>query len=784
MKTEIFLLWNNMTPEAINNNLFELIAYDEKSKRSYTGPRYRRYTTRHIIDTDIPSVLYPVFREAFRSNEPIYINYKVLHSRVRYVNRSLKERKRNKMTGSKKNPNLEKEDRLLKRQIEDFVFMVEFLKKKHIAYWISTKDIDKVKLPTSYLDTSKQSTQITGIPQIDEPISEIENQAKDSISISEPQRIINKNRDRPNDIEINLEDLATSFNSTLNDEKWTVDFFRESLSQYYPDLIKNQDEMEKLILLLYGLNLRKTHEGNLDFEFSLNLFKKSIRILDQMFGEKNMTKIHLRDMVNRTAPHFFKNLIFIGGPNINPGLISIRDINTLNYHINNFNKNLSELGITVNHLEIIKECKTILEKFDENKISKYNWLFKWMIEGIKSNFSELNKRYFIIKVDAEIEDQNPFLIIENTDSGICIGASVILEWFIENQIRFLAQARIEDLLNIKSGKRVAIFSDLQKFEIPKNKSELVVKLLNSSSNYNGKNEIRAITPEMFKAILNDVMDSSLTLELDNDDLKPMDPQHSEQNYVLCTICNKHVSKAEYKQHDEQFHLNNVMNEKFFDYDIDDISQEDILIKKKQLTKIPDLTILPEEGKREYVSRNITPRYYKFTVNVLEAYQYRCAICELQLNLVEAAHIVPRENGGTYEITNGIALCHNHHHAFDRHLIIINPDYRIKINSQVVKELKIFHLDNGLNELESLVNKSISLPIDKKYYPNPEYLRRRLQIISNNKRFVSIKTMNYASSKIKDNVNIKMNLSSTQDLSHFQYDLFAKKKNQEYSRDWE
>jgi hypothetical protein len=75
-----------MTAEAINNNLFELIAYNEKSKRSYTGPRYNRNPTRHIIDTDIPSVLYPVFREAFRSNEPIYINYKVLHSRVRYVN--------------------------------------------------------------------------------------------------------------------------------------------------------------------------------------------------------------------------------------------------------------------------------------------------------------------------------------------------------------------------------------------------------------------------------------------------------------------------------------------------------------------------------------------------------------------------------------------------------------------------------------------------------------------------------------------------------------------------
>ena len=38
-----------------------------------------------------------------------------------------------------------------------------------------------------------------------------------------------------------------------------------------------------------------------------------------------MADIYLKNKYNNTAPGFFKNLIFKGGPNINPGIVSIRD---------------------------------------------------------------------------------------------------------------------------------------------------------------------------------------------------------------------------------------------------------------------------------------------------------------------------------------------------------------------------------------------------------------------------------------------------------------------------
>ncbi|HYZ95149.1 MAG TPA: DUF559 domain-containing protein [Nitrososphaeraceae archaeon] len=184
----------------------------------------------------------------------------------------------------------------------------------------------------------------------------------------------------PKDIQFNLAIWATEFNKKLNDENWSVEFFRESLSQYHPELSKNQCAMEKLILVLHGLNLRKTSDGSyLDFEYSLKFFKKSLNLLNELFPENgSMTVIHLKNIFNESAPGFFKNLIFKGGPNINTGLVSIKDKDSLNFHIDNFNKYLSQLGITVEPLDIIQECKATLQKFKEEKKTDYNWLVEWI----------------------------------------------------------------------------------------------------------------------------------------------------------------------------------------------------------------------------------------------------------------------------------------------------------------------------------------------------------------------------------------------------------------------
>jgi very-short-patch-repair endonuclease len=179
----------------------------------------------------------------------------------------------------------------------------------------------------------------------------------------------------PKDIDEKLQFWALEFNKELNHEKWTANYFKEFLRLFHPQLVTNQCAMERLILLLLGLNLRKTQDGiSLDFDHSSNLLKRGIEILRGIFGEEegNAAAIHLKNMYNITAPGFFKNLIFRGGPNLNPGVISIKDKFILDSMIDNFNKSFSSIGITVERSEIKSECNAVLMKLDKDKVLAYS----------------------------------------------------------------------------------------------------------------------------------------------------------------------------------------------------------------------------------------------------------------------------------------------------------------------------------------------------------------------------------------------------------------------------
>jgi very-short-patch-repair endonuclease len=186
---------------------------------------------------------------------------------------------------------------------------------------------------------------------------------------------------------------ALSFNQELITNKesaWSVDYFKQSLNQLHPKLVTNQCAMERFMLLLVGLNLYKKDDGYLDFEYTLNFLKKSIEILRGLFSQQaSMVDVHIKNMYNISAPGFFKNLIFNGGPNINPGIVSIKNEDTLNYHIDAFNASFSHLGISVERQDIKSECAATLAKLSKkdgyhddtnsnNGLSKYKWLIDWL----------------------------------------------------------------------------------------------------------------------------------------------------------------------------------------------------------------------------------------------------------------------------------------------------------------------------------------------------------------------------------------------------------------------
>lgn len=116
------------------------------------------------------------------------------------------------------------------------------------------------------------------------------------------------------------------------------------------------------------------------------------------------------------------------------------------------------------------------------------------------------------------------------------------------------------------------------------------------------------------------------------------------------------------------------------------------------------------------------RSVKFKKLVYEAYSHRCAICGIQLELIEAAHIVPHsDKKGNDDPKNGICLCSLHHTAYDGGLIYFKEDFIIKINKEKVKYLEKTKKDGGINKFIEMQFDKLSLPSSHLFYPSEEYI---------------------------------------------------------------
>lgn len=112
----------------------------------------------------------------------------------------------------------------------------------------------------------------------------------------------------------------------------------------------------------------------------------------------------------------------------------------------------------------------------------------------------------------------------------------------------------------------------------------------------------------------------------------------------------------------------------------------------------------------------------FSKRVLGAYEHRCAVCGMQLELIDAAHIIPvAAPTSTDETKNGIALCKLHHTAFDRNLLSFDVRYKIEVSDSVVSRLTAANLVGGLKEFKQLLRTAIILPNDRRDYPPPQYI---------------------------------------------------------------
>jgi len=103
--------------------------------------------------------------------------------------------------------------------------------------------------------------------------------------------------------------------------------------------------------------------------------------------------------------------------------------------------------------------------------------------------------------------------------------------------------------------------------------------------------------------------------------------------------------------------------------------------------------------------------------VKDAYNHTCAMCGIQLSVVEAAHIVPHSHAsGTDLIGNGLCLCPLHHKSYDSSLVYVLGDYSIRINEAKVDFLQKTGKAGGIDKLTALNRNKLLLPTDRLHLP--------------------------------------------------------------------
>lgn len=127
---------------------------------------------------------------------------------------------------------------------------------------------------------------------------------------------------------------------------------------------------------------------------------------------------------------------------------------------------------------------------------------------------------------------------------------------------------------------------------------------------------------------------------------------------------------------------------------------------------------------------------QFRSRVLIAYEYRCALCGLDIRIgnvtiaLEAAHIRWHQAGGPDTEDNGIAFCSLHHKIFDLGAFTIHTDYRVLVSEMV----------HGAGQFEEILlrhhGQEITKPSRPENVPLPQYLRwHRSEVFKEGARFL-------------------------------------------------
>ncbi len=133
-----------------------------------------------------------------------------------------------------------------------------------------------------------------------------------------------------------------------------------------------------------------------------------------------------------------------------------------------------------------------------------------------------------------------------------------------------------------------------------------------------------------------------------------------------------------------------------------------------------------ELRRAYYTGAVKRRVHQqgFRKRVLRAYREQCSVCRLKhAELLDAAHIIPDNEGGRATVSNGLSLCKLHHAAFDKNILGVNPDLVIEVRQDILEEIDGPMLQHGLKGAHG---DKLQVPRKSELRPDRSYLEQRYE----------------------------------------------------------
>lgn len=127
-------------------------------------------------------------------------------------------------------------------------------------------------------------------------------------------------------------------------------------------------------------------------------------------------------------------------------------------------------------------------------------------------------------------------------------------------------------------------------------------------------------------------------------------------------------------------------------------------------------------------RKAYPRDPRFKKWIMDAYGKTCCVCDRQLELIQAAHIIPHSvEDSPNTVQNGLAMCIEHHRLYDDALLLPGPGQQLVFNKERAEYLKQTNQDKGLDGIAALAEQQYQIPNDAALQPKDDFLQKGLDI---------------------------------------------------------